>query len=129
MWSDTISDMLARIKNAYLVNKDQVSVPYSKTKLKLAEVLVELGYLSAVEVEGENKKNLLVQLKYKDNEPAITKIERVSKPGCRVYVTHDKLPVVLSGFGEAIVSTSQGIITAKEARKKGIGGEVICKVW
>jgi small subunit ribosomal protein S8 len=130
MWSDTIADMLARIKNAYLVKKTQVSIPYSKSKRNIAEVLKELDYLGSITVEQDKgNKELIIELKYKDSEPMIKKLERVSKPGRRVYVTHDKLPVVLSGYGSAIVSTSQGIMTADEARKKGLGGEVICKVW
>ncbi len=130
MWSDTIADMLARIRNAYLTNKKAVDVPYSKTKKKIAQVLQDLEYLSSIKVQEEGvKKKLVIKLKYKDDEAAIRNLERVSKPGCRIYVTHDKLPVVLSGYGQAIVSTSRGIMTANEARKKGIGGELICKVW
>lgn len=130
MWSDTIADMLARIKNAYLVKKEQVVIPFSKSKHKIIQVLGKLGYLGKIEIEeNDSQKKIIAKLKYPDQEPAISWLERVSKPGRRVYVSHDKLPVVLSGFGEAIVSTSQGVMTAKEARKKGIGGEVICKVW
>lgn len=130
MWSDTIADMLARIRNAYLTNKKAVDVPYSKTKEKIAQVLQDLEYLSSIKVQEEGvKKKLVIKLKYKDDEAAIRNLERVSKPGCRIYVTHDKLPVVLSGYGQAIVSTSKGIMTANDARKKGIGGELICKVW
>lgn len=134
MLSDPIADMLTRIRNGYLVNKKQVSLPYSKVKEKIAQVLVKEGYLRKITTEKLKVKNkehkvLVCQLKYKNDQAAIRKIIRVSKPSLRVYLSKKKLPWVLSGQGIAIISTAQGIMTNNEARKKGIGGEIICKVW
>jgi small subunit ribosomal protein S8 len=131
MATDKIGDMLARIKNGYLARKQEIEVPHSNYKEALAEVLVEKNYLSAIKVkEDGNKKTLVFELKYDEQgEPVLSKAERVSKPGCRVFGGANELPYVLSGYGIALVSTSKGIMTAKEARKKAIGGEIICKIW
>ncbi len=131
MYSDSIGDMLARIKNAYLSKKQIVKLPYSKVKEKIVKILVRNGFLADYQLDNKDKlKQLLIlTLKYKRGEPAITEIKRVSKPSRRLYSPKDKLPYVLSGYGIGIVSTSQGLMTNKEARKKGLGGEIICKVW
>lgn len=134
MLSDPIADMLTRIRNGYLAHKEQVLVPCSKIKEKIAKVLVKEGYLKKVKsqklkIKNKEYKTLVCQLKYKNKEPAIKKIIRISKPGLRVYTGRKKLPKVLGGMGLAIISTPEGIMSDSEARKKGIGGEVICKVW
>lgn len=134
MLSDPIADMLTRIRNGYLAHKGQVLIPYSKIKEKIANVLVKEEYLKKVKsqkskIKNKEYKTLICQLKYKNKEPAIKKIIRISKPGLRVYTGRKKLPKVLGGMGLAIISTPEGIMSDSEARKKGIGGEVICKVW
>jgi len=124
--------MLTRIRNGYLAGKEQVEIPYSKIKEQIAQVLQKEGYLQKVKLEkiaAKKHKKLVCQLKYQNNKPAISKISRISKPGLRIYAGKDKLPIVLNGLGRAVISTSQGIMTAGQARKKGLGGELICKVW
>ena len=130
MFTDTIADMLTRIRNGYMAKKATVEVPYSKMKTEIANLLVKEGYVQAVEVkEAGVKKSLLINLKYHQGQAAINKITRISKSGRRIYKASDKLPYVLSGLGEAIISTSKGIMTAKAARKNKIGGEIICYVY
>jgi small subunit ribosomal protein S8 len=130
MYSDTIADMLTRIRNGYMAKKTVIVIPFSKVKLAIAESLTANSYLKSVkETKDGKKRNLEIALLYKDNQPAIKKLIRVSKSGLRVYQKTNKLPYVLSGLGKSIISTSQGIMTADEARKKSLGGEVICKVW
>lgn len=126
MVSDPIADTLTRIRNAYMAGHKTVKVPYSGFKEKVLRVLLENGYLSAAKKE---KQDLKIDLKYKEGKPAITEIQRVSKPSLRAYKRKDKLPYALSGLGVVIVSTNRGVMTAKSARKKGLGGEIICKVW
>lgn len=129
MTHDPISDFFARIKNAYMAGKNETDVPYSKMKLALAEILKNQGYLGKVEIKGSTHKDLIMSLLYQDKEPKITDIVMVSKPGKRVYVKRDELPRVRQGMGMAIVSTQEGIMTDRQARKKGLGGELICKMW
>ncbi|MBI5465606.1 30S ribosomal protein S8 [Candidatus Gottesmanbacteria bacterium] len=141
MLSDPIADFLSRIKNGYLAKKKEITVPFSKIKENLAKILVEEGYLSngkwqsaqkrvpAESANGKSKKELVLTLKYEKKKPALTDIKRVSKPGLRIYVDKTKIPKVLGGLGITIVSTPKGLMTDKEARKKGLGGEIICKVW
>ena len=130
MLSDPIADMISQIRNAYMAGKQEVSMPWSTIKEKIAKVLEKEGYLGLVKKQKTNNYPVLVcQLIYKNSKPAITKIEKVSRPGLRIYARTKKLPRVLSGLGMSIISTSHGIITGKEARKKKIGGEIICKVW
>jgi len=131
MYSDPIGDMLARIKNAYLAKKKTVEIPYSKMKETIAQILVKHNFMADYQVnkQDKTKRVLILTLKYDKEEPAISNIKRISKPSCRLYNRKEKLPYVLSGYGIGIVSTSQGIMTANEARKKGLGGEIICKVW
>ena len=130
MYTDPIADMLTRIRNAVGARHDSVIVPASKTKIEIAKILKSEGYIADYSVEGEVKKNIVVTLKYgKNKEKVINGIKRISKPGLRVYTEADKLPRVLNGLGIAIISTSQGIMTDKDARAKHIGGEVIAYVW
>lgn len=140
--NDPISDMLTRIRNAAAVGKTDVEMPYSGLKHRVAEVLEKTGYVTSVAKLAGSPKNkdtktktgsafdtLVIDLKYKKNQSAIRVIERVSKPGRRVYCKKDNLPIVLNGLGTAIISTPRGIMTNKEAKKEGLGGEVICNVY
>lgn len=129
--NDSISDLISRVKNGYLARKRVVSLPHSKRNEEIAKLLHKNNFLAGVEVkkETQSKATLEITLKYEDNNPALTEVKRISKPSLRVYSSKDKLPRVLSGLGIAIVSTSQGMMTDKEARKKGIGGELVAAVW
>jgi len=127
--SDPIADMLTRIRNAQKAGKASVSMPSSKQKEAICRVLAEEGYIEGFEVEREgNKAFLTIRLKYFEGRPVIEYIQRVSKPGRRIYRGKDELPKVQGGLGIAIVSTSKGVMTDKAARKQGCGGEVICVV-
>ena len=130
--SDPIADMLTRIRNANTAKHDTVDVPVSKMKLAIADILVKEGYITKYEVvEDGNFKNIRITLKYgaDKNEKIITGLKRISKPGLRVYAGKDELPRVRGGLGIAILSTNQGVITDKEARKLQVGGEVLAFVW
>ena len=130
--SDPIADMLTRIRNANTAKHDTVDVPVSKMKLAIADILVKEGYITKYDVvEDGNFKNIRITLKYgaDKNEKIITGLKRISKPGLRVYAGKDELPRVLGGLGIAILSTNQGVITDKEARKLQVGGEVLAFVW
>lgn len=128
--TDPIADMLTGVRNAYLARKTEIKVPYSKVKLAIAEILVQENYLGSVVKEGEGARAILhVNLKYDGTHPAVQAIKRESKPGHRQYRKAEELPKILNGYGIAIVSTSQGIMTANKARGLGIGGEVICSVY
>lgn len=130
--NDTISDMLTRIRNASLARHQTTEVPSTRMTRSIAKVLVEEGFIASVEEAGEiPKKNLVLSLKYKgkSRKPIITALKRVSRPGLRVYKNQKDLPRVLGGIGIAIISTSSGIMTDREARKTGVGGEVLCYVW
>lgn len=128
--TDPITDMLVRINNANQRRKLTVDVPFSKLKLNITELLLKEGYIEKYEVVGEEpKKFLRIYLKYVNKTPVIQGVKRVSKPGRRYYVGKDELPKVLGGLGIAIISTSKGVITDKDARTLGIGGEVLCMVW
>ena len=127
--SDPISDMLTRIRNGQKARKVSVSMPASTVKIAVANVLKDEGYITDFEASGEGaEKTLSVELKYFEGTPVIEKVQRVSKPGLRVYCGKDDLPKVLGGLGIAIVSTSAGVMSDRQARKQGIGGEVICVV-
>jgi len=127
--SDPIADMLTRIRNAAQARHANVKVPVSKMKREIAKILHEEGYIRGFQLVGKGQ-SLRIRLKYNANrEPVLRGLTRVSKPGRRVYVPKDKLPRVFGGLGIAIVSTSQGIMTARDARKRGIGGEVVGYVW
>ena len=129
--TDPIADMLTRIRNANTVGHDTVEIPASKMKKSIAGILTEEGYIKGFEVIEDNKQGIIrVQMKYgPDKERVITGIKKISKPGLKVYAKADEVPRVLGGLGIAIISTSNGVISDKEARKLGVGGEVICYVW
>lgn len=129
--TDPIADMLTRIRNANMVGHDSVDIPASKMKKSIAGILLEEGYIKGFDVIEDNKQGIIrVQMKYGvDKEKVITGIKKISKPGLKVYAKRDDIPKVLGGLGIAIISTSKGIITDKEARKQNVGGEVICYVW
>lgn len=129
--TDPIADFLTRIRNANTVYMEKVEIPASKTKLGLANILKEEGYIKDVEYIEDGKQGFLrLYLKYGANrEKVITGLKRISRPGLRVYAQKDELPKVLGGLGIAIVSTSKGLMTDKDARKAGVGGEVMCYIW
>lgn len=127
--TDPIADMLTRIRNAQLAEKSTVQMPTSKVKVAIAKVLKDEGYIEGFAVVGEaSRPQLEVALKYHAGRPVIEKIERVSKPGLRIYKGKDDIPRVMNGLGIAIVSTSRGVMTDRKARATGVGGEVICIV-
>ena len=130
--SDPIADMLTRIRNANTAKHDTVDIPASKIKISIAQILEREGYIAKQEIiEAGEFKSIRVTLKYGQdkNEKIITGLKRISKPGLRVYASKDELPKVLGGLGIAIISTNQGVITDKEARKLNVGGEVLAFVW
>ena len=130
--SDPIADMLTRIRNANTAKHDTVEVPASKMKIAIADILVDEGYIAKYDlVEDGSFKTLHITLKYgvDKNEKVISGIKRISKPGLRVYANTEDIPRVLGGLGIAILSTNKGVVTDKEARKLGVGGEVLCFVW
>ena len=129
--TDPIADMLTRIRNANAMRYKEVEVPASRIKLEIARILKEEGYISDVKIKKDKVQDVMVlNLKYGEKkERVITGLKRISKPGLRVYAKHDELPRVLNGLGIAIISTSKGIMTDKEARKNHLGGEVIAYVW
>jgi len=130
MITDPISDMLTRIRNASAVRKAEIRLPYSKLKFAIAKILSEEGYVSTVEKSGAAAQpEIRIVLKYEGGEGVIRNVKRVSKPGLRAYAGYADLPRVLSDRGIAIVSTSQGVMTNKAARKRKLGGEVICEVF
>ena len=131
MINDPIADMLTRIRNAIIARHKEVLVPTSKTKVNIAEVLLNEGYITSFEVVGEGvESNIKIVLKYgPNNEKVINGIKRISKPGLRIYAGYEDLPKVLNGLGIAIVSTSKGLMTDKQARADKIGGEVLAYVW
>ena len=132
MVTDTISDMLTRIRNANMVKHQIVQIPATKMSKAIATILKEEGFIEDFEIYTENSYEfLLISLKYKgqSREPVIAKIERVSKPGLRVYTNAKKLPKVLDNLGIAIISTSKGVMTNLKAKELGIGGEVLCYIW
>ena len=132
--NDPVADMLTRIRNALVRGKPEVTVPKSTIKLEIARILKEEGYIEDFTVGDEAPVNLInVQLKYfgarRERRPVITQLQRISKPGRRVYRKRKELPIVLSGTGIAIVTTPKGVMTAQQARRDGVGGEVLCYVW
>ena len=130
--TDPIADMLTRIRNANTAKHDTVDVPSSKMKLAIAKILLDEGYIKSYELVENGKFNdIRITLKYgaSNNEKIISGLQRISKPGLRVYANKEELPKVLGGLGVAIISTNKGVITDKEARKLGVGGEVLCFVW
>jgi small subunit ribosomal protein S8 len=131
MISDPISDMLTRIRNALSARHSKVDVPSSKLKMEIARILKDEGYILNFKLVEEGiSKTIRIYLKYTPaNAPVISRIERVSKPGCRIYVGGSEVPRVLGGLGINILTTSRGVMTGSEARKTGVGGEILCQIW
>jgi small subunit ribosomal protein S8 len=132
MMNDTIADMLTRIRNANLAKHQIVQIPSTNLTFSIAQVLLNENLIDSFEeLKSGTRNSLLLSLKYsgKDRAPKITKITRISKPGLRVYKNYKELPRVLGGFGTAIISTSNGLMTDHQARKEGIGGEILCYIW
>jgi small subunit ribosomal protein S8 len=131
MVTDPIADMLTRIRNGMSVGKPRVDMPASKLKVEMARILKEEGYVTNYRVaEEDGKRTMKVYLKYRpDNRPVITKLERISRPGCRVYVGSDEIPKVIGGLGINILTTSRGVMTDRKARTMGVGGELLCRIY
>lgn len=128
--TDTIADMLTRIRNANAMRYNEVSVPASNLKIELARILKEEGFIKGYKVVKDDAQgSILITLKYVNKERVITGLKRISKPGLRVYAKSSEIPKVLNGLGIAIISTSKGIMTDKEARKQNLGGEVLAYIW
>ena len=129
MVNDTVSDMITRLRNANIVKIQSVTLPYTKISRCLAEILQAEGFIEAYEEVDES--TLLLRLKYKGKKrtPYITSLKRISKPGMRVYINHKDVPRILGGIGLAILSTSQGVMSDRSARQKGLGGEIMCYIW
>ncbi len=128
--SDPVADMLTRIRNANKMRHKSLSVPASKLKLEVTRILKDEGFIREYKYKEDNKQGqLTIYLKYIDKEKTINNLKRISKPGLKVYVNKDEIPEVLGGFGIAILSTSKGVMTGKEALQRHLGGEVICYIW
>src|SRR5205814_1399666 len=129
--TDPVADFLTRVRNAIRSRQQKVDVPASKLKLEIARILKEEGFIANFKAtEEEGRKVLRVYLKYgNNNEAAISNVERVSRPGCRVYVGRNEIPRVLGGLGINILTTPKGVMTGRQARKEGVGGEVLCDIW
>ena len=128
--TDPIADMLTRIRNANNTLKEEVTIPASSIKVGIAEILKNEGFIKGYKVEGEGaQSNIIITLKYRGKDKVITDLKRISKPGLRVYAKVNEIPKVLNGLGIVILSTSQGLMTDKEARAKQVGGEVIAYIW
>lgn len=129
--TDVIADMLTRIRNANDAGHSEVMVPCSNMKKSIAQILVDAGYIKGYEVKDDGKQGIIkIELKYgPDKQKIITGIKRISKPGLRIYANKDEIPKVMGGLGTAIISTSKGVMTDKQARREKVGGEVICYVW
>ncbi len=127
---DPIADMLTRVRNAGMATKKEVSIPMSKMKSAIAEVLKSEGYIADYRVEGEGiAKELILQLKYRSKRPVIENIERVSKPSCRIYCGSEDIPNVRNGLGIVVLSTPKGVISGRVAASEKVGGEILCKLW
>lgn len=131
MLSDPIADMLTRVRNAIRARHPKVDVPASNLKVEIARILKEEGYIANFKVAEEGpKKTIKIYLKYSpDNQPIISAIERVSRPGCRVYVGREEIPRVLGGLGINILTTARGVMTGRDAHREKVGGEILCRVW
>lgn len=129
MLTDPIADMLTRIRNASMIHKKEVALPFSNIKMAIAQLLVREGYLIKAEEVKEIHPMIVLTLKYDQGEPAIHEINRVSKPGARRYIKHDQIKHVLNGYGIAVLSTPQGVMTNKDALKARLGGELMCEVF
>jgi small subunit ribosomal protein S8 len=127
--TDPVSDMLTRIRNASEAGHEIVEIPSSRLKLEIARILKEEGYISSYSLVQDDKQGMIrIQLRYAGKDPVISSLERVSRPGCRVYAGKSDIPAVLGGLGICILSTSQGVLTGKQAQEKGLGGEVLCAI-
>lgn len=127
---DPIADMLTSIRNAQAVLKETVSFPYSEMKFEIAKILKQENFVGEIEKKGRKPKKLItIKLKYDNNEPVISGLKRISKPGQRIYTAAGKIRRVKSGYGILIISTSKGLMADKEARKKNLGGEILCEIW
>jgi len=128
--TDPVSDLLTRIRNASAARHETVEIPSSKLKLEIVRILKEEGYISNFILNQDNKQGMIrLQLRYAaGKKPVITELDRISRPGCRVYARKDEIPSILGGLGICILSTSQGVLTGKQAQEKGLGGEVLCSV-
>lgn len=131
MMTDPIADMLTRIRNAIRVKADKVDIPASRMKIEIAKILKEEGFIKSYKIIKDKKQGIIrINLKYTpEGESVISDLQRISKPGRRVYVSKDEIPYVMGGLGIAILTTSKGVMTDKECRLKGVGGEVLCYVW
>lgn len=130
MLTDPIADMLTRVRNAILIRTEKVDIPASKMKVEIAKILKEEGFIKSYKILKDKKQGVLrMALKYTNSEPMITGLKRISKPGRRVYVGKDEMPKVMGGVGVAIITTSKGILTDRECRREGVGGEILCHVW
>lgn len=127
---DPIADMLTSIRNAQAVLKETVVVPYSEIKFEIAKILKKENFIEKIEKKGrKTRKSIEIKLKYDDKKPAISNLKRISKPGQRIYTAAGKIRKVRDGYGMAIISTSKGLMTNKEARKQNLGGEIMCEIW
>jgi small subunit ribosomal protein S8 len=130
MVNDPVGDLLAQIKNASMARLRVIELPHSRMKASVAKILSQEGYIGDVETVGDAPKQMLrIGIKYQGDEPVITGLKRMSKPGLRSYVGRHAIPVVVGGMGIAIVSTPSGVMTGRDAKKKGIGGELLCTIW
>ena len=130
MMTDPIADMLTRIRNGNMKKHESVEVPASNMKKNLAQILLDEGYIKGFTVVEDNKQGMItIDLKYVDDQRVISGLKRISKPGRRVYVRANEVPRVLDGLGIAVLSTSHGVLTDKQAREEGVGGEVLCYIW
>lgn len=136
MVNDPIGDLLTQIRNGYMAGKERIVVPHSVMKEELVKILHKKEYIQSSRVKTQPSKTgkstikvLEIELKYTGNKPSVEEVKRVSKPGRKVYVDKDHIPSVLSGYGTAVISTSKGLLTDREARKQKIGGELICQIW
>ena len=129
MMTDPIADMLTRLRNAALVRKQEVVLPLSRMKFEIAKILEKEGFLTEVEKTDAHHGQLKLKLRFTEDGPALRNVTRISKPGRRVYATKAELPKVLNDHGIAVVSTSAGLMTNKEARKRGLGGEIVCEIY
>lgn len=131
MLTDPIADMLTRMRNAILIKSEKVDIPASKLKVEIAKILKEEGFIKSYKIIKDKKQGILrITMKYTmENEPVLTGLKRISKPGRRVYVGKDEIPSVMGGVGVAIITTSKGVLSDKACRLQGVGGEVLCYVW
>ena len=127
--TDPVSDLLTRIRNASEAKHETVDIPSSRLKLEIARILKEEGYISSYSLAEDNKQGFIrIQLRYAGKDTVISSLERISRPGCRVYTGKSEVPLVLEGLGICILSTSRGVLTGKQAKEKGVGGEVLCYI-